>query len=163
LDIETEGLEPWADRIICIGVRDIDSPRTKVFFNEDEESLLKSFISYCKRKHFQEVIGYNICFDMRFLFAKCLKYEIPAAHLFDTHYIDLMDNVRSVKRMYSYNKPGKLDDWLQFLFGVGKLEKGESVIDLFEKREITRIIDYCKQDVDMTFRLWERVRMILCK
>ena len=82
---------------------------------------------------------------------------------FNSHFVDVMDNVKSVRRMYSYNKSGKLDDWLQYLFGIGKLEKAESVKDLFERREFTRIILYNRQDVDMTFELWKLIRTVLCE
>lgn len=163
LDIETEGLEPWKDKLICIGCRDTDSPKTIVFFDENEEVLLKRFLAYYVRWGFQEVIGFNVSFDLRFLFAKCLRYKLPAPKLFNSFFTDVMDNVRAVKKMYSYNKPGKLDDWLQFIFGIGKLEKGESVKDLYERREFTRIIQYNKQDVNMTYKLWKRIRVVLCK
>jgi len=148
IDIETEGLEPWKDRIICIGVRDTDNPKTIVFFDEDEKAVLEGFVKYYLKKGFNEVIGFNVNFDIRFIFAKCLKYEIPAPGLFNSTFTDVMDNVRSVKRIYSYNKPGKLEQWLQFLF---------------ERREFTRIIQYNKQDVDMTYELWKRIRMVLCQ
>lgn len=163
IDIETEGLEPWKDRIICIGARDTENHKTIVFFNEDERTILEEFVKYYQRNGFQEIIGFNVNFDIRFIFAKCLKYEIPAPVLFNSEFTDIMDNVRAVRRMYSYNKPGKLDEWLQFIFGIGKLEKGESIKDLFEGREFTRIIAYNKQDVDMTFELWKRIRMVLCQ
>jgi uncharacterized protein YprB with RNaseH-like and TPR domain len=163
LDIETTGLLPWEDKLVCIGIRDVDRGKTTVFFDEDEEILLKRFVTYYERNGFHQIIGYNTSFDWRFLFGRCLKYRIPAPKLFNSHIVDLMDNLRSVRRMYSYNKPGKLDQWLQMVFGIGKLEKGESVKDLFEKREFTRIIQYNKQDVDMTYRLWERIRFVLCQ
>jgi len=162
IDVESEGLEPWKDRLICVGCRDTDSPKTKVFFSEDEKDLVNEFISYYNRKGFNEVIGFNVSFDLRFIFAKCLKYRIPAPKLFNSHFVDVMDNVKSIRRMYSYNKSGKLDDWLQYLFGIGKLEKGKSVKDMFEKREFTRIILYNRQDVNMTYELWKLIRTILC-
>ena len=163
IDIETTGLEPWTDRIVCIGIRDIGSSRSIVFFDENEEILVKKFISYFRRKQFKEIIGYNVNFDIRFIFTKCLKYEICAGYVFNAKFTDVMDNMRSVRRIFSYNKPGKLDQWLNFVFGIGKIENGESVNDMFEKREFTRIINYCRWDVDMTFRLWKRIRMVLCE
>ncbi len=163
LDIETTGLEPWKDRIVCIGIRDVDEPKTVVFLDEKEEALMKRFSAYCERKQFKEVIGYNISFDMRFLFVKCLKYELKAGGLFLSTFTDVMDNMRAVRKMYSYNKPGKLQDWVQFLFGTSKLEKGDAVAKLFENREFTRIIDYNRQDVDLTYQLWKRIQVVLCR
>ena len=163
IDIETEGLEPWKDRIICIGCKNAENGKTTVFFDEEERPILESFVRYYDNNGFSEIIGYNLSFDIRFIFAKCLKYEIPAPRLFNSLFTDVMDNVRAVRKMYSYNRPGKLDEWLQFLFGVGKLEKGDSVKDLFEKREITKIIQYNKQDVDMTYKLWKRIQVVMCK
>ncbi|MFH1294774.1 MAG: ribonuclease H-like domain-containing protein [Candidatus Aenigmatarchaeota archaeon] len=163
IDIETEGIEPWKDRIICIGARSASEGKAVVFFDEDEETALRKFIAFYERGQFNEIIGYNVSFDLRFIFAKCLKYAIPAKALFGSAFTDVMDNVRAVRKMYSYNKPGKLDDWLQFVFGIGKLEKGNSVKDLYDRREFTRIIQYNKQDVDMTFELWKRIGVVLCR
>ncbi len=163
LDIETEGLEPWKDRLICIGCRAVDGKKTFVFFEDDEKTTLEQFLAWFNRNGFNEVIGYNLSFDMRFLLAKCLKYEIPAPELFNALFTDVMDNVRAVRKMYSYNKPGKLDDWLQYIFGIGKLEKTGSIKNLYGRHEFTRIINYNKQDVEMTLALWQRIRIVLCR
>ena len=161
LDIETEGLEPWNDRLVCIGVRDIDSHKTIVFLEEDERTMLERFILWYKRGGFREVIGFNVTFDLRFLFARCLKYELSAGELFHSTFTDIMDNLKSVKRMYSYNKPGKLNEWVQCVLGTSKLEKGDAVKEMYENREFTKIIQYCKQDVNLTYDLWVRIQKVL--
>lgn len=161
LDIETEGLEPWKDRIICIGIKDVDSGKTIVFYNEDERQMLTDFIQHCKRRQYKEVVGYNLSFDLRFIFAKALKYGICGNGLFNAQFTDIMDNVRAVRRMYSYNKPGKLEQWLQFIFGNGKLRTGASVPELYKKGRISEIIAYNRHDVEMTYRLWKRIMKVL--
>jgi DNA polymerase III epsilon subunit-like protein len=163
LDIETTGLEPWNERVVCIGVRGVmDSDKTEVFFCEDEKQLLERFLAFFRRGGFTEIIGYNLNFDVRFIFGRCLVHEISAPYFFNCAFTDTMDNVRAVRKMYSYNKPGKLDDWLQCIFGIGKLEKGDAIKDMFERRKFTRIINYNKNDVEMTFRLWKRIGFVLC-
>ena len=163
LDVETTSLEPWSGRLVCIGIRGVmDSDRTKVFFCEDEREMLERFLAFFRNSGFAEIIGYNLNFDIRFIFGRCLVYEIPAPFLFGCTFTDIMDNVRAVRRVYSYNKPGRLDDWCQCIFGIGKLEKGDAVKEMFERRDFTRIIQYNRQDVEMTYKLWKRIGFVLC-
>lgn len=163
IDIETTELEPWKGRIVAIGCRDTGSKKTMCFFDEDEFSLLQRFTDFYKNGGYGEIIGYNISFDIRFIFARCLFYNLPCQPLWSSRRTDVMDILRKGKLGYSYsfNKSGKLQDWVEFIFNASKLEKGDSVLKLYEKREFTRIINYCKEDVNLTYRLWERIQGVL--
>lgn len=161
LDIETEDLDPKIGRIICIGVKDADTGKVMVFFDEDEKQMLNDFIDYVHNKQFKEVIGYNLSFDMRFLFVKCMKYRIRGGGFFRILFTDIMDNMRAVRKMYSYNKPGKLDEWADFILGNGKLPLNGSIKELWEQGKIDEIIRYNKQDLEITYELWKRVQEVL--
>ena len=82
LDIETTSFEPWSGKIICIGVKDANDGETNVFYDEHEESLLLLFFKHMNKKKYREVIGFNLSFDMRFIFARCLKYKLPVISKF---------------------------------------------------------------------------------
>lgn len=160
LDIETESLDPKEGRIICIGIKDIDSDKSIVFHHEDEKQLLKDFLEYFHYKGFDEIIGYNILFDIRFIFGKCLKYGLTSNSFFSTKHTDLMHIMKSVKPVWSMNKPGTLNEWSEFLFGAGKFPLSESVKEKFEKGKISEIIEYNKRDVELTCLLWKRIQKV---
>jgi len=161
LDIETESLDPKEGRIICIGTRDIESSKTIVFYDENEKQMIKDFLEYFHDKGFNEVIGYNILFDIRYIFARCLKYNLFSNGFFKTFYTDLMNIMKSVKNVYSMNKPGTLNEWTEFLFGAGKVPLPDSICNMFEQGKISEIIEYNKRDLEITQMLWERVEKVL--
>jgi hypothetical protein len=162
IDIETEDLDPKEGRIICIGTKDVETGKTMVFYHDDEKKMLRAFLDFFSgRSGFTEVIGYNVLFDIRFIFAKCLRYELPANGFFSAEFTDLMTIMKSVRRIYCYNKPGTLNEWAEFLFGTGKYPLVESISDLFEKGRISQIIEYNKRDLEITYMLWKRVKKVL--
>lgn len=161
IDIETEDLDPKTGRIICIGAVDTDSDKPIVFYDENEKQMLKDFLEYFHSKGFAEIIGYNILFDIRYIFARCLKYNINSNGFFHANYTDLMSTMKSVKNRWSMNRPGKLDEWSEFLFGSGKFPLSGSVKEKYEKGKISEIIEYNKRDVKITFMLWKRVQKVL--
>jgi hypothetical protein len=71
-----------------------------------------------------------------------------------------MTIMKSVRRIYCYNKPGTLEEWVEFIFDDGKMPLSDSVSKLYEKGRLTDILNYNKQDVELTYRLWERVQKV---
>jgi DNA polymerase elongation subunit (family B) len=161
IDIETESLDPKEGRIICIGIKDVECQSAEVFYDDDEIEMLRRFLEYFHGKKFDQIIGYNILFDLRYIFARCLKYRIYSNGFFRSLHVDLMLIMKSVKNVFSMNKPGTLEEWSQFLFGESKLETAESVPVLFTKGEIQRIIDYNRKDLELTYQLWKRIQEVL--
>lgn len=161
LDIETESYFPTDGRIICIGIKEIDSGEVKEFYDKSEEILLTKFLRYFNKKKFKEIIGYNIHFDARFIFAKCLKYRIHGGAFFSAFYTDLMMILKSVKRVYNFNRPGTLDEWARFLLGKGKLLNNASIPALYRQGRIAEILEYNRNDVEITYELWRRITFVL--
>lgn len=161
IDIETESLDPKEGRIVCIGAKDVDSGRTEVFHNEDEKQMLEYFLKYYHEMQFGEIIGYNILFDFRFIFARCLKHGIKSNGFFKSVIIDLMHIMKSVRHIYSYNKAGTLDEWSNFLFESGKIQLPDNMKELYSQGRLSEIIEYNRKDVELTFRLWQRIQEVL--
>ncbi len=161
LDIETENLDPKQGQIVCIGIKDCGSGKSTVFYDENEEQMLRDFLSYFHRKGFKEIIGYNVLFDIRFIFGRCLKYGLVSNGFFTARHTDLMHIMKSVKPVWSMNRPGTLDEWTEFLFGSGKIRLPDNIKNLFEQGKISQIIQYNKRDVEITYRLWKRVNKVL--
>jgi uncharacterized protein YprB with RNaseH-like and TPR domain len=161
LDIEASGLEPWDSQLICIGVMNVGTKRIITFYNEDEKQMLIDFLEYFHNKQFNETVGYNLAFDVRFLFAKCLKHSLPANGFFSSTMTDLMWIMKNVRKIYNYNRAGKLEEWVEFLFGTRKIPLCDSIANLYKQRKISEIIQYNKWDVEITYRLWERINKVL--
>lgn len=161
IDIETTDLHPTQGRIICIGCKDVDSGRTIVFYDDDEQQMLADFLDYFHKKNFEEIIGYNVFFDIRFIFGRCMKYELETNGFFSSKYTDLMQIMKSVKPMWSMNRPGTLDEWTEFLFGSGKMRMPDSVCELYKQGKISDIMKYNERDVEITCQLWERIVRVL--
>mgnify|MGYP001118584100 CR=1 FL=1 len=161
LDIETTDLHPANGQLICIGVKETDTGITRVFFDRNERLMVQRFIDFFNKGDFQEVIGYNLFFDTRFIFGKCLRYNIPMGSFYRARYNDLMQTVKSVKNRYSTNRPGSLNSWVKFIFGKSKTLKNASVPHLFHEGKISDIVAYNKMDVTLTHMLWKRVNLVL--
>lgn len=141
---------------------DIDSGKTLVFYDTDEEQMLKDFVDYFSKKGFQEIIGYNVLFDIRYIFARLLKYKINSMGMFRATFTDLMSIMKSVRNIWSMNRPGTLQEWSKLIFGEGKLEI-TSVADLYRQGLINKLIEYNKRDIEITYCLWKRVVEVLCE
>jgi len=160
IDIETEDLDPKSGRIICIGVLDTATNKSWVFYDENEKQMLRDFLDFFHNRGFKEVIGYNVLFDLRYIFARCLKYNLASNSLFKIMHSDLMHIMKSVKNVYSLNKAGTLNQWAEFLFGSGKYPLPDSIPKLFESGNISLIIEYNKRDLEITYQLWKRIQRV---
>lgn len=151
IDIETTGANPWDSRIICISVKDLTLPDSeiKTFYDEDEEKMVRDFIEWYEQNAFNEVIGFLVAFDFRFIFAKCLRYIIPAPNFFNSRLYDIANILKQVKGefVYNMNKQGSLNDWSKFLFGLEKTMTISEVFDAYKKKQIDKIIEYNRNDV----------------
>jgi len=121
LNVETTGLTPWDSRISDIALKIPGDPSLPVlhFIDADEETLMKEFLETWEKYRFNEIIGYNVSFDIRFLFAVALRYRLKWPLLIDVEIYDLMNTMEQVfsKYVYGNNKPGTLNEWGFYLFG----------------------------------------------
>lgn len=161
LDIETTSFQPWSGRIICIGIKDTNTGKISIFQNKDEETILLQFFKYLNKKNFSEIIGYNLGFDVRFLFAKCLQYKLPSHDFFSKQQTDLMMILKNVKGGYNFNKPGTLDEWAQSILGKRKLFHNYQIPQMYRQGRIQDIVNYNKNDLEITYELWKRIVFVL--
>ena len=161
LDIEAECAFPTDGRIICIGLLEAENGTHHIFYDKHEEVLVRRFINYFNRQEFAKIIGFNIAYDHRYIFSKCLKYRIPLGRFFHAGIVDIMHLLKNVKNTYCFNKPGTLNQWSTYLFGEGKLLQNSSVPLLYREGKIASIIEYNRKDLELTLRLWERINLVL--
>lgn len=162
IDIESRSLDPTSGRIICIGTLDADTGKTEVFHDEDEKKMLEDFLDYYAKNGFKRVVGFNLMFDVRYIFGRCLKYGVPVNNLIYSEIDDVMMTVKSAgRKIYNFNKPYPLENWSKLVLGEGKMFKSEDVLTLYNQGKIREIIDYNRQDLILTFKLWKRIRKVL--
>jgi DNA polymerase III epsilon subunit-like protein len=63
LDIETTGLHPWKDEILCIGVW---SPTYNRVYR-GEQGLKEFYQNWNQTYRYKEIVGHNLKFDLKFL------------------------------------------------------------------------------------------------
>lgn len=160
LDIETTGL-PRDGRLVCIGCKEYKSLETKIFFNKNEEKMVIDFMRFFNKFKFNRIIGYCISHDYRFIVSRCLKFRIALGDFQFAKLIDIMKILKGNYHGYNLNRPGTLDQWSKFLVGRGKLDKDKSVKDLFSEDRIIDIIDYNRVDLEITYKIFERINQVM--
>lgn len=91
------------------------------------------------------IVGYNI---RRFDFRVLVPYG--GGDLVERPLCDMMDHV---ERALGHRV--KLDSLAKQTLGVGKSADGSRALEWWREGRIDLIRDYCRQDVDVTRRLWE--------
>jgi DNA polymerase elongation subunit (family B) len=156
LDIETTG-SVLAGKCVLIGCYNLLNGEMKTFYDDREDVLIKKFLDYFHTFDFQNVIGYNIYWDLRYLYAKCLKYNIKISTK-DIHVNDLMLILKNpVNDQFNYNKVHKLNDWSRLILGEEKILKKGSVGTLYSEGRLLELIEYNRQDVHLALELWKRI------
>lgn len=162
VDIEATGTNPWEGKIICIGVKDCQTGEVFVFQDDYENIMCTRFFEYFTNRKFDQIIGFNIHFDLRFLTAKALQYNIVSANRFFTATTtDLMETLNRNKRLNSSFRWGTLDEWTRFLLGKGKIINGASVPELYRQRRVDEIVKYNENDIAITYELYQRIHSVM--
>jgi len=164
LDIETTGINPWDSRLICIGLKDPSQPENPptCIIDENEENVLRVFLEVFRQLGYNQIIGFNVLFDYRYIFAKCLFYRLPCKEFVDAELYDIQQILAKVKMEYVWGKvqPGTLEEWAEFLFGMKKPITYEELFELWKAKNFEAIELYNKNDVEMTFRLYNLIEYV---
>lgn len=172
LDIETTGLSPLVHRIVCVGVklksdiilRDEQGPLLigpdgvgqsdiVLLQDRDEAKMLADFVGLIDEQ--DTLVGYNLGFDIGFVVLRCLKYRISPGWVHRVPRIDLMERICALtgsrvplRRAASF-------------FGLGEPRgDGADVPDMWEGGFLGDIKEHCLSDVELTERLFEKLRPV---
>ena len=146
INIETTTANPWEGRIICIGVLDpnVSEPQALNFIQETEQDTINEFVDWYEAQGFEELVGYNVGFDYRFLYVVCQKYRRQAPNFMQAALYDLMNQQEQVKAAFvpGYRQSGSLEDWATYLFGMAPYAPQEKVWEWFEQGNVDEIVNY---------------------
>jgi len=161
VNVETTGVEPYDKRIICIGVKDPETPEIEPynFFDLDEYAMINNFLAYFTAGGFNRIVGYNTIFDKRFIFAKALYYRLTCKEFALAEIYDIMDIMTKVLSIYTPGtiKGYTLDNWAGFLLGMNKTMTFEQQMIAYNAQDYQSIMDYNFNNVNMTWILYELV------
>ena len=159
-DIETTGLEPFTDRILCISIMEVHTLEIKSFCQEDEQQLLKDFFE--EVQNVTKFIGYNSqSFDAPFILQRCMFYGIKLTKEF----LDIKNQVdlrkHSLGFFLSYNKfaKGRLCQWAEKFGDKVETPNGSMMPKLFLEKKWDVIEAHCREDVIVTKRLLDRCKL----
>lgn len=147
-DIETEGLDPYKHKIITIQYQQVNNSGMPIGelvilreWEEGEKTIVeKAHKLLVQGKTFDFIpIGTNLMFDLRFLFTKFRKYELPLGKsevdfLYDKPKIDIHSSLVIINKLQF--KGSGLTDM------TGKEKRGDYIVEMYEKKEFGKIIEY---------------------
>lgn len=158
LNIETTGLLPWESRVISITMKDPMFPEKRpiVLIHPDEEELLKQFVNVYEEQGYNDIIGYNVSFDWRFLFVTAMRYRIITPTLPEAELMDMMQAMKQVRTEYvfGFNKPGTLNDWALYLYGERPPVTQADVLRAWARKDFDTIGKFSEWKVEMTYLIW---------
>jgi len=151
IDLETTGAWPTNSRIICIGLMNISEETRPVyqFFDEDEKVLLEAFVNFIKKELPSKLVGWNVDWDIMFIFNRLAAHRIEAKELFQVDLIDLMDVYRrgTFKKVTTFNKPNKLDYVAKYILGKERLLRPTQILHAWKRRDIDKIFRHNIRDL----------------
>lgn len=130
---------------------------------EAEESVIKEFnrlimeVIGVKEAYSMMYIGFNVGFDLKWLWQLGLKYKQPFVKIFPQSERD--HKVLSIDKLFTFNAYKEylsFDKLYKFLYGEslkGAID-GSKVHDYFEQNKIDEIADYCRGDVQAVRRVY---------
>ncbi len=158
IDIETNG-DCWTGRIISISLMNAESKEISAFSGE-EDVLLSSFLENFKKNGYNHIVGFNLHWDIQYIFSKCMKYQLAANGFFRARTTDLMMVLKGINGTYNFNRPGRLAEWTQ-LIGNHAPTKTAPIPVLFEQKKVDEIVTYNKQHVQAIYDLWQRIDLVM--
>jgi len=152
LDIETTGLNPIDFQVTCICTKDSEGYWRNGFVgdgNFTEEHLIKNVINNLEKKKITTLITKNgKMFDIPFLI---VRNPESAEFLKGLKHIDIQEYTKGRVR---------LTDMAYLLGTENKIGKGEDAIQLWKDKEYTKLVEYCKQDVEVTEQCYLRLKKL---
>jgi len=154
-DVESDGLNPLQNRLTAVGVK--TSKWEYVIMEDDEAKLLDRFWKFLGKFEYFRLIGFNnFQFDNYFLNIRSFKHNVKI--------IDCRNNLLDLRNVLAFGgkfKNGKLEDYAGLL-GEQKYAglTGELVVDAWKNKKLAIIEKYLRQDLRMTFKIYERCKEI---
>lgn len=158
VNVETTSIMPYEGRLVVIGVLDPNAlePKAMNFIQQDELSTIGEFLEWFEQSPYTTIVGYNVAFDYRFIYAVCQKYRLEARKWLEAKLYDLMQQQKQVKNQFvpGFNKPGTLEQWATYLFGSKPYAPQKQVFKWIEEGNVEEIVNFNNDKLAKAYGLW---------
>ena len=163
-NIETTGFDPLVDRVISIGLQDPMFPEANpiVLMLTDEKQLISAFFEVLKLGNFNELIGYGLSFDYRFILMQAMYYGLTCKEFYDCELYDLMQACAQGKFSYMYfpQKALKLSDIAAFLWDYPKPFSDLEMLKYYAAGDYDKVVAFTSSQITRILALYTTFRKI---
>lgn len=164
INIETNGFRPWEHRIIAIGLQNpmVPSENPTVIMLADEKSMVEALFNLIKENGYNELIGYGLSFDYRFLLIKAMKYGIDCKEFYDMELYDLMQAVAQGKFSFVYKpqSPPSLSNLADYLWGYPKPFTDLEMMKYYALGQFDKVIEFTSGQITRILALYYLFRKV---
>ena len=156
-----QSLDPYVGRILCIGYALDNAPADAVLCRNEQETIETFERIVTAQDNDIVFVGHNIrMFDLKWLKLRALKYNCIALYhkLSFTAYDKegIFDTMEAITGRTEFVKLETLCRYLGIEAKTGDLD-GSKVYDYFKQGRIEEIVQYCKEDVEETRELYNKL------
>ncbi|MBS3113523.1 ribonuclease H-like domain-containing protein [Candidatus Woesearchaeota archaeon] len=154
-DIETTGFDPLKDGTTALGIATAECEL--IFIDNDERVNLHNYWQFLRKHQYFRLIGFEICFDVRFLVIRSLLHKIKI--------VDIVGKTVDLRQILSFGNKylkGTLNDYTKFL-GLGEKYNGfigANATLLWQEGKTDELKKYLSKDLDLTFKLYDRCKHV---
>jgi len=163
-NIETTGFDPLNDRVIAIGLQDPLFPEANpiILMLEDEEQIISAFFEVLKLGGFNELIGYGLSFDYRFILMQAMYYGLTCKEFYDCEIYDLMQAVAQGKFSFVYfpQKALPLSDVADFLWEYPKPFSDTEMLKYYAAGDYDKVVEFTSSQITRILALYTTFRKI---
>lgn len=162
VNIETTDSKPWKGRIYSIALLDLTAPGTEpvVLVNDNEEELIREFLSGFESRDFKRLVGFKLTFDHRYIFHKIMLYKLQSKKWADIDLKDVKQLMDQVKEEFVYfpDKTGTLDNYGKSLLGKGKYGTQKEILTQFLAGNYDYVKAFQERQLEITNGLYQLFR-----
>jgi DNA polymerase III epsilon subunit-like protein len=163
IDLETTGLSPIelitkeprltkTNRILSIGVWDLNTNTKECFTGEDEKNTLTKFSEFLLENNGDCLIGFNCQFDLNFIRVRSFALGVQLPFFFNNCEItDLRKTLNT--DIYAY---GKLGEYAELIGCEVKTENGSHMPEFYKNKQWDKISEHNLEDLELTYQLYKR-------
>jgi hypothetical protein len=120
MDIEATGLNPWEDRVIVIGLWNLQDDESGImsFYGLDEEEVVVAACDWLNEVEPSVLVVYNGGYDERHLLTRAMYYQCQLPWYNSCKHHDLMDILKkgAFSGVNSSQPAGGVEDWEKFFW-----------------------------------------------
>jgi len=158
LNIETNGLDPFTNRIITIGLQDPLKPNEMptIIMLDDEAYMIKLLFTIIQDGDYNDLVGYGLSFDYRFILIKAMKYNIGCQEFYNCGLIDLMQAVAQGKFAFVYfpQKASSLSNVANYLWGFPKVFPDLQLLKYYAQGNMEKVREFAVDQIVRIFALY---------